>query len=81
MCWEPFARNSLGKPEEGARALSDRFTTASRIYAMKCSPEDFWSMVRTPPAKSGQSLKRCAIRARSNETRRSHHHEVRADNT
>jgi hypothetical protein len=30
MCWEPFARNSLGKPEEGARALSDRFTTASR---------------------------------------------------
>jgi hypothetical protein len=30
MCWEPFARNSLSKPEEGARALSDRFTTASR---------------------------------------------------
>jgi len=40
-----------------------------------------WSMIRTPPAKSGQSLKRCAMRARSNETRRSHHHEVRADNT
>ena len=30
MCWEPFARNSLGKPEEGARALSDPFTTVSR---------------------------------------------------
>ena len=51
------------------------------IYAMKCSAEDFWSMIRTPPTKSGQSLKRCAMRARSNETRRSHHHEVRADNT
>jgi hypothetical protein len=30
MCWEPFARYSFGKPEEGARALSDRFTPASR---------------------------------------------------